>query len=46
MASDWIVLEARVVGADTELYVNDIPVGQVGIGQARSLALPGVRPTD
>src|SRR2546427_826663 len=40
MASDWIVLEAQVTGCSAELYVNDIPVTQVGVGQASSVALP------
>jgi hypothetical protein len=40
MASDWIVVEARVSGCAAEVYVNDIPVAQVGLGQARSVALP------
>ena len=34
------VLEAQVTGCSAELYVNDIPVTQVGVGQASSVALP------
>jgi hypothetical protein len=37
---DWIVVEAKVVGCAVECYLNDIPVCEVGRGQARSIAMP------
>lgn len=40
MASDWIVLEARVDGASAELYVNDIPVARIAPPGPRAVALP------
>jgi hypothetical protein len=40
MAGEWIVLESRVVGCAAEIVVNDIPMAQIGIGMARSIARP------
>lgn len=40
MASEWVVLEARVAGVGAELHVNDIPVARIGLPGARSAAVP------
>ncbi len=40
MASDWIVVEAKVFGCVAELSVNEIPVGRVGHEQARAMVVP------